>query len=663
MSTEYRPEVDGLRAIAVLSVMLFHADIPGFTGGYVGVDIFFVISGYLITGILLRAVEARQFSIAQFYERRIRRIFPALFVVLAASTLCAGLLLFANELANFGKSLFATSLFYANYHFMHDTGYFATPAGSKPLLHMWSLAVEEQFYLLFPLYVYAAWRWFRRGLLPLTVLLSLLSFAYSLWLIERSPDQAFYSAPARAWELMVGSLLAMGLQRWPQPMRLGRSQLLAGLGLLALLLPIGLYTEATPFPAGAALPPVLGSALLIWAAATPGNAVARLLSLPPVRFTGLISYSLYLWHWPVFMFYKTYAIQAPGALETGLLLLATFALATLTWRFVERPFRRGGGARQRRQVLIAGAAAMGVGICCGALLVLGKGLPGRFDPEIGRILAVADDAPLLSSCQEPQGHPGLRLCSAGAAEPAHASFVVWGDSHAEALLPAIDASARAAGAAGLVFVRGGCPPLLGVRQTLEGFRDCARGADAFIRYLADHPELKRVILVSRWAVYATGERFRREPGHELPITDDQATTSSLQANLQVFERGLARSLDQLAALKREVVLVTQVPEAEYRIPAAMARARHLGRQPELAPLRDDYRERQAPVEQAFERQRDRHRDLVFIRPEQVLCVQERCTISVDGLPIYRDSNHLSASRARALAPLFDPLFAPGGAGG
>ena len=655
MSLHHQPEIDGLRALAVIPVVLFHAGVPIFGGGYVGVDIFFVISGYLITNILLDALRDERFSLLQFYERRIRRIFPALFTVLLVSACAAAWLLFPDELTDYGHSLFATSLFYANYHFMQGTGYFAAPAESKPLLHMWSLAVEEQFYLLFPLYLYVAWRWFRRWQLGLTLGLAMASLAYCAWLMGRMPDQAFYSAPARAWELMAGAALAMWPALPPRNQGLANAAAVAGLG--AIVTSVALYSEATAFPGLMALPPVLGSVAIIYVAGAPGNFVGWLLAMAPLRWVGSISYSLYLWHWPVFVFYKAQAIEPLRAQDSALMVVLASLLAVLSWRFVERPFRTGWYSAGQTRIIMAGAALMIVGIASGAAIALGDGYPGRFPSQVNAILSAETDSPPKGSCQEihQRGGAALNVCTIGAAQAKGPTFAVWGDSHAEALLPAIDAAARQHRLAGVHVVRGGCPALLSVRQTRDGYQDCDVSAEAFMAYLADHPNIHQVIMASRWALYAMGQRFRREPGHTVFITDKLTVHPSLEENRRVFERGLQRTLERLASMERQVVLVTQVPEAEWRVPLAMARAERLGRPIELAPRSVDYRARQAFVEKIIAQNMQQH-PLLIVHPEQALCQRERCVVSTNGRPIYRDSNHLTASHALKLAPIFEPVF-------
>lgn len=662
MQGKYRADVDGLRAVAVVPVVLFHAGVPGFGGGYVGVDVFFVISGYLITGILLRSLQARCFSLAEFYERRIRRIVPALIAMLAGSTACSIWLTFPDEFTNFGKSLFATALFYANYHFMSDTGYFAAPAEGKPLLHMWSLAVEEQFYLIFPLYVYVACRWVRSHLLQLTLAIALLSLAYSLWLVDRSPDQGFYSAPARAWELLCGALLAILVSRRPVVLHPAAANALTFFGLILIGSSVMTYSDHTTFPGAAALPPVLGAMAVLHAGNAPGNWVSRCLTVTPVRFVGLISYSMYLWHWPVLVFGKAWHIDPLSGLDRLFLLAAIFGLAVLSWRFVERPFRRGGGRQTRRMALAIGVATLSGTMLAGALFAVGNGWPGRFDARTLETLAAKDDAPRMASCQDlqPGRQPSMPLCSVGDPTAGLASFAVWGDSHAEALLPAIDASARSIGIRGVAYTPGGCPPLVGVRQTREGFQDCAKRAEVFLEYLMRHSEIRQVVLASRWTLYATGVRFLSEAGHSVQITDndDDIDDAPISGNRQVFERGLARTLKRLETLQVTPVLVGQVPESEFRVPHALARAAHLGRAIDVGPSTEAFERRQFVVNAILSSQPG-HSTLKVIRPDRALCDAVRCVAADSGRPLYRDSNHLTATQAAKLAYLFDDVLCAG----
>ncbi|NNU42853.1 acyltransferase family protein [Ramlibacter montanisoli] len=340
----HRPDIDGLRALAVLPIVLFHLGVPGFGGGYVGVDIFFVISGFLITQRLLSDSH-----LLRFYERRARRILPALMVVLAATTAAASVLLMPLDLAAYGRSMIATLVFASNFHFWSEVGYFDEPAALKPLLHTWSLGVEEQFYILFPLFLMFAIK--ARRSLVVVGMAATLSFIADAWFVTRSPALAFYWCPFRAWELMLGACLAMARLPAARSWEAAAGFLLIGIAVFG-------YSEATPFPGFAALLPCAGAALLLHAG---GMQAASPLRWGAAVFIGRISFSLYLWHWPVIVFYR-YLWGEPDAASIFLLAGLTVALSTLTYIFVEEP------VRTRRRVssiarfsVVAGALGVLVG--------------------------------------------------------------------------------------------------------------------------------------------------------------------------------------------------------------------------------------------------------------------------------------------------------------
>ena len=337
--SKYRPDIDGLRAVAVLGVILFHLQL--LKGGFVGVDVFFVISGFLITSVLIKDLVGSTYSLKSFYERRIRRIAPALVAMLAVTWIAGYRYLLPSDFKDYARWFSATLLSLSNIFFWKESGYFDAPSLSKPLLHTWSLAVEEQFYLLFPLILAGLFRLFpRRIVISLAVSLGA-SLSLCILVTSRSPDSAFYWPLTRAWELLIGSLLA--LTRFPSLHRGLWRNLVAVLGLCALLAAMTRFSSLTPFPSYTALLPCLGAAMIIGAGSYGKTLVGRLLSLKPLVFTGLISYSLYLWHWPLIVFTQhglplTFGLSDRGV--KSVLLAATFLIATLSWLFVERPLRR-----------------------------------------------------------------------------------------------------------------------------------------------------------------------------------------------------------------------------------------------------------------------------------------------------------------------------------
>ena len=359
---KYRSEIDGLRAIAVVAVILYHAGF-GVSGGYIGVDIFFVISGYLITSLILKEMRTGSFSLIQFYERRARRILPALFLVLAATFAIGWFVLVPSEMEDLSNSIMAVTAFVSNISFWLRTDYFAPAAELNPLLHTWSLGVEEQFYFFYPLLLLALVRFLPKNIFALVTAVSLASLGLAEWASRAMPVANFYLLPTRAWELGTGCLCALAMA--DRDIRKNERFALAGLALA--VVPLFLLDVSTPFPSLMAVPPVLGTAMLILYAQK-GTWVARMLSVPAIVLIGLISYSAYLWHQPLFAFARLSNVtNSPSpAMMVGLIAL-TVILSLASWHFVEKPFRRrkGEGAFTRNQIFsmsgIAIAAFMALG--------------------------------------------------------------------------------------------------------------------------------------------------------------------------------------------------------------------------------------------------------------------------------------------------------------
>lgn len=385
---QYRSEVDGLRAVAIVPVVLFHAGFPGTSGGFVGVDVFFVISGYLITSLIVLESEAGHFSLIGFYERRARRILPPLFAMLFTSLPFAFLWMTPSELKSFGEGVAAVSIFLSNLLFYFHSGYFAPKALLNPLLHTWTLAVEEQYYVLFPLFLMALWRFGRRPIVAAVGLIAVLSFAFAhlggsfnahFPFIDRNwafvpTSFGFFLTPARAWELMAGALIGLAIPGRAFPYS-RTTEAAAAVGLGSIIYAIVTFNAQTPMPSVYTLIPVLGSALLI-ATATPKTLVGWLLGTRPFVGIGLISYSTYLWHQPLLAFTELHFgngwwIAIPATLS--------FLAGYLSWRYLETPFRNR-SQFTRKQIFAFSGIAMVTAISCGAYLTVSQGAVWRFSP-------------------------------------------------------------------------------------------------------------------------------------------------------------------------------------------------------------------------------------------------------------------------------------------
>lgn len=405
-SVQYRPDIDGLRAFAVLSVMLGHLGMAYLTGGFVGVDIFFVISGYLISSIILTEIEQSRFRIIGFYERRIRRIFPALFFMLLVVSVVSFIFLLPAELVSYCKALLATVGFVSNLYYLSNSNYFDLPTTS-PLLHTWSLAVEEQFYLVFPPFLLIISRFFRRRFNAAITVLALASFVLSCVLVKYNQNNAFYMLYTRGWELLLGTMLSQKM--FPQIGSAWLRNAVALAGCVLILYPVLFYTLATPFPGVNALAPCIGTALIVGVGSSGPSVISAVLSWRPVVFIGLISYSLYLWHWPVIVFnqlgiftrniiplnhdrlpHQVAALLSPHRLDLIFEFGVPVILAVLSWKCVEGPFRTGGLRLKGRPLLTFAGALICSAIAVATIAQAGTGFPGRFSRASLAIAARGD---------------------------------------------------------------------------------------------------------------------------------------------------------------------------------------------------------------------------------------------------------------------------------
>ena len=521
---DYRREIDGLRAVAVLPVILFHAGFGGFSGGFVGVDVFFVLSGYLITSILLADLAEGRFSFARFYERRARRILPALFVVMAACIPFAWVWMLPEMFEDFARSLGLAALSLSNVWFARETSYFSPAAELQPLLHTWSLAVEEQYYLLFPLLLLGLWRLGPRAVPGGLVVLSLASLALAVWGAGYDPARNFYFTPSRLWELGAGSLCAVALagrQPWADDR-------LALPGLALILAAVVLFDHDTPTPGLWTLVPVLGTVLIVLAGGA-GSLTARVLSVRPLVGIGLISYSAYLWHQPLFAFARLQAVQAPSPLLLGGLALAALLLAWATWAWVEQPFRRGPRPLMPRRGMLfaASGAAVAAAVTFGVMADNSRFVWARLAPEQRALLAWLDygDSAAFAAANRRPACFFLAAEAAGrpfdpeaclATDPDRPDLLLIGDSHAAQYRHGLEAGL--AGVNVLQATTAGCRPL-DPPAGEPACRDLMRFVwdDWLPRHAA---EVDTILLAGRWRAAdlgAIGPTLARLSRHGVPV--------------------------------------------------------------------------------------------------------------------------------------------------
>ena len=647
MKHGYRPDIDGMRAVSVIAVILFHFGVPGFAGGFVGVDVFFVISGYLITR-QLREQRGRPLrsALADFYLRRARRILPASLVMLVIVTCVAAVLLLPFDLQRYGRAAAMGVIFLGNIAAWQSGNYFLTGDTPSLLKHLWSLAVEEQFYLAFPLLLLAI-AGSERRVRTLVLAVAVASFTACAWSAMHHSAVAFYFTPMRAWELMLGALLALGL--FADIGRPALRELCAVVGIAMLFAVIAAGGSVSWSPWLHALLPCIAAMLLIHSAATAPTLVARLLSVRPVVFVGLISYSLYLWHLPVQVLARYYNILPLTAGQQMALLAAIFVLSVLSWRLVELPVRR-------RSLIVSRAAMGGVASVVSVAVFLAgfalwklEGVPQRFPADVLRLadssrryLPVAEQCSQLPLDSVAEG----KLCLVHPAPGDTRSMVLWGDSHALALLPAFKDLAIKHGWRLYFAMHSGCRPLFGISSTRTARRSNL-ACDEFNAAMASG--LRRlqpgaVVLAAYW--YPRYGAFTVEGHAELETPEAR------------FSHAFAETLRQIAAPGRRICIVRGVPHYEYPVPVALARAKLRGLDADVIRMTaHDAHAQYAAMEPGLVRLQTLA-SVVAVDPKDSLCDGERCRlVNGEGKPVYADSNHLNIDGAMAvrnsLARCFD----------
>ena len=631
--------MDGLRAVAVLLVLLFHARIPFFSGGYVGVDVFFVISGYLITALIHQEHFAGGFTLLGFYERRIRRIFPALFLVMLSTFAIAAIVMLPPDLSRLGLSIVAATLFASNFYFWErGLSYLRDAPEFEPLLHTWSLAIEEQFYLFFPILVLLIIRFFKR--LDFTFMaVALGSFAISIYLTSAHPHAAFYFTPGRAWELLLGSWLAVtGLKNQiPRP-------IVPPLQFAGLMMIVGAalsFDVVTPFPGFAALVPCLGTALIV-AWSDLDSQLIRGLSHPTLVWLGLISYPLYLWHWPSLVLTRFALLRELHVYEIVALYCLAGVLAAVTWRYVEKPFRARNGLISARRVLVLAA-----GVSC-LTLAIGGGLRAAevwstTPPRVAQILAAAKDyAPLLGACHnwDRKNPEQFSNCIIGAKDRPEINFALWGDSHAGAVAIAVDAAAYSVSKKALQLTADDCPPLLRTQVIVSNLvTDCEARNEAAFDLLQQH-RIHLAILAGAWVQYVQGDYKVLRPNNEPDAGGDKVAP---------FRRALKQTISRLQTFGVDVMIVGPVPEIGWNVPSVLAakewRKQPIPEGPSLADFMNSQR-KIMPILKELE-----HDGLYVVYPHELLC-KSTCLVQLNGQVLYRDTEHLTTHGADLLRPVF-----------
>jgi peptidoglycan/LPS O-acetylase OafA/YrhL len=651
--------VDGLRALAVLGVVIYHVSPQMLSGGFLGVDIFFVISGYLISLIVFRELTFGEFSFSRFYARRIRRLFPALIIVILVSMILGAYGLFAEEYQRLGQHALAAISFLLNFQLMREAGYFDVVSDAKPFLHLWSLSVEEQFYLVWPALLALAVR-FRVRISALLGVVIVGSFLFAMYLSGSRLDALYFHPLARFWELLFGAALAyahhcFGIDALPARMnRIWIRNLLSLTGLTAICVAMALFDGKTPHPGASDVLPLLGAVLLI--ASGPGAMGNKLLAFKPLVWIGLISYPLYLWHWPLLSYLRILESGAPSPLLLWSGAGVAVLLAWGTYQFIERPIRNGSKGRTAVVGLVVGMA----------MLFVAAGVVWRTEglPERDGIRYASDAAALMM--REPATDD---LCRQGFPEseapvycrkslPQDRMVAIIGDSHAHALYPGIAEKAALWGYGSILLANSGCPPLSG---TTWGRNDaekeaCAISIEKIVSAIEGDDRIVAVVLATRGPEYIFGTGFGPVEAHynypPLAAWGDGSVSANDDDPAKVFEKGFKNTVSRLLRKRIPVVYLLQVPE--LGVPAHNCIDRPMtitGRQLGCIVSQAVYDERMRVYRHLIGRTATERPYFGVVDPKSVFCDGMQCAGMREGQFLYADDNHISLIGARKLAPL------------
>ncbi|MDR0571314.1 MAG: acyltransferase [Rickettsiales bacterium] len=632
----YRPEIDGLRAIAVLSVMFCHAHIPFFSGGFIGVDIFFVISGYLITGIIYRELQDDSFSILNFYERRIRRILPSLLFMTIIIFVISYKYLLPSEFSYYARSLSAMASFLANIFFLRNVGYFDIAADSKPLLHTWSLSVEEQFYICLPLILIIIYKYKKRYLPTILGILFLLSFIASSLSIYSNQDVVFYLLQYRSWELLAGSILATWPKLRDHQWKKVSSDVLSAFSLVIIAASVYFYDNNTVFPGLAAAPAIVGTVIIIQLGVN--GFMGKILSLPIFVFIGKISYPLYLWHWPLLVILRIHLNRSLLILEIIMCLLISILLSILSWYIIERPIRSKHILKKQRSIFVLALTFIILFSVGGRMIMRYGGLPYRFSHQIVSFLN--NNSPnRLSSCMSNYSSKNYITCILGAENASHSDFILWGDSHAAAWAPGIDKIAKEFNISGIQYAMSGCVPVFNYRIKPEMFTfntnidqrisSCLKFNDGIVNLIKQY-NIKHVILAATFGTYLGGRK--RKLCDPRVFTDEYVN----------FSDQLNNTIKILNDLKVFVWIVEDVPEYDVDVLNTIIRTKLAGEKITKTVL--DYKIYESfywPVEMIINDITNKNKNVRILKIEPPICNELNCIAGNEHISYYFDENHLS----------------------
>ena len=640
------------------------------SGGFIGVDVFFVLSGYLIGSIIFGQLNLGSFSFTEFYFRRLRRLFPVYTVVIIFTLIFSYQIMLPGDLKQFGQSIVASSLYLSNFLFYLEAGYFDTSAHVKPLLHTWSLSVEEQFYLFFPLVAWLTAKSSQKTLVIIFGGLGLLSFIASVVFINHDSSAVFFLFPFRAWELFLGVILAFRFFQECNSKVLTNALSVAGLMLV--IYPAVYLKSNSLFPGFNALAPCIGTALIIYSGVSRATFVHKLLATTPMVWIGKLSYSLYLWHWPFFVLYTYYLPEDPVTSDILLLLSFTFLASYLSWKYIETPFRSAliPIAQSRMAIFSATFVISVLSVGAGYLLHYQNGAPHRLNSQTLKFAKAAGDLfGDLSYCKQEDNaiYPGIGFCEIGNIEDSESYALIWGDSHAGMFKSGFEKAFNANSTSALMAWTGGCPPVFGIEKdenvSSSNFdQACTIRNNAIKELLLSDPRIQVVILTGRWSYYLSGEGVGVDAENRIKLWregDADDSNSGITQN-QIFVHAFEETVKELHQKNKKVFIVEQPPEfSNYR--SRKLAVGLLNNNKDIESNLDrltnasyqSVEDRQKEMQAKFQELADQ--DLATIlRTHSYFCDDMNCSAIQNQLPLYFDNNHLSSLGAESISDIFIP---------
>lgn len=655
----YRFDIDGLRAFAVIAVLLYHSGIPKFEGGFIGVDIFFVISGYLISDLLLKNLH----NLKDFYFRRILRIIPSLFITKLFVIFVGAFIYDPKTFEALGKSVISSSIFLSNVYFWKTTGYFESDVYKNPLIHTWSLSLEEQFYLFFPILLLILDRYIKKKLIVIIILIILLSFLINLIGVKYYPSATYFLLPTRAWELLLGTVLSFRVL--PLFNNKVVKNFLFVIGVSLIIIGIYVINEHTLSPIYILLFPILGTCIIIQNGINYTSSYQSLLKVKPIVFIGKISYPLYLWHWPIISFYKYLKVTPWKNYDGFICIFISFLMAYLTWRIVELPIKKYDlTIRKKKYIISIISGIIVLPIVIGSLIVSAKGMPNRVKPNITEIIKdasvdeyweVQNKWEVNNSNEYFKSYPTIvgRL----GISP---TYALIGDSHARALVPAFAGLSKIKHLSGYMITMSSTPPILGA-SIVSTINDNGINEDLYnnsvLRFIKNNANIETIILTARWGSYINGHWKEKKESPNYSIFYDRLNNKV--ENTYGLEIGLESFIDSLNILKKKIFLLTDVPEIGYDVPSIYWSSSILPsfiNFDEIRPTLKEYNQREKIANRILKKIAKKYGlELIHIEKEFYDKSNKAILINKGGL-LYRDNNHLSKNGSLFLTRSINNVF-------